>query len=131
MSSEASSVNAVDLKRLGWVQVYCQSGLSKGYGLATSVYSTAKTYAPASLNPVLAAVEDKVSEYGTPLAHQGADFSERILELADKKVGPGLRGRRLSQAGVAFKPSFERARVSSFPARRSMELSSPPTSFMR
>ncbi|KAK9816682.1 hypothetical protein WJX72_003614 [[Myrmecia] bisecta] len=75
-----------DLKRLAFVRSYSGYYWDKGYGLASSVYTTGKSYVPDRLNGSIKAVEETVSEYGTPLVVAVQDKSDQVLHIVDSKV---------------------------------------------
>jgi hypothetical protein len=85
MGAEATS-SASDLKRLEFLRTYTGYFVGKGYDLAFTLYSNGKSYAPARIEPAVKAVEDKVTEYGTPLVNIVQDQSESILKTLDTKV---------------------------------------------
>nr|ARQ20716.1 oil globule protein [Lobosphaera incisa] len=81
-----NNASGADLKRLAFVRSYSDYYFQKGYGLASSVYSTGKSYAPDRFHGSIAAVEQTVSEYGTPLVTAVQDKSDQVLHLVDSKV---------------------------------------------
>ena len=62
-SDLTSTQSAYSLKRLGFVRDYSGYYWSKSSGLASQLYNGSKQYAPASLQPHIKTVEDKVSVY--------------------------------------------------------------------
>ncbi len=77
-----------DLKRLDFIRSYSSYALDKTYGLASNVYDTGKQYAPASLKPRIKAMEEKVTEVGSPLVSKLQDRSDFVLHTLDGKARP-------------------------------------------
>lgn len=75
-----------DLKRLGFIRSYSSYALDKTYSLASEVYATGKHYLPGSLEPRIKAVEEKVTEVGSPLVSKLQDRSDFVLHTLDSKV---------------------------------------------
>ncbi len=84
-----NNASGADLKRLAFIRSYSDYYFQKGYGLASSVYSTGKSYAPDRFHGSIAAVEQTVSEYGTPLVTAVQDKSDQVLQIVDSKVRQG------------------------------------------
>ncbi|DBA76813.1 TPA: hypothetical protein ACH3X2_008832 [Trebouxia sp. C0005] len=78
--------SADELKRLAFVRNYSGFCLSKGYSLASSVYSTSRAYTPARLNSSMQAMEDVISEYSSPMIMAVQDQSKRALYQIDHQV---------------------------------------------
>lgn len=85
MGAEAHSG---DLKRLHFIRSYSSYALDKTYSLASNVYCTGKHYAPASLEPHIKTMEEKVTSVGSPLVSQLQDRSDFVLHTLDSKVCP-------------------------------------------
>lgn len=83
MGAEAHSG---DLKRLDFIRSYSSYALDKTYSLASNVYCTGKHYAPASLEPRIKFMEEKVTEYSSPLVSKLQDRSDFVLHTVDSKV---------------------------------------------
>lgn len=77
-----------DLKRLDFIRSYSSYALDKTYSLATNVYDTGKQYAPESLKPRIKAMEEKVTEMGSPLVSKLQDRSDFVLHTLDSKARP-------------------------------------------
>lgn len=74
------------LKRLGFVRDYSGFYWNKSSGLASQLYANSKHYAPASVQPRIKAVEDKVSEYSYPAFTTLQDRSDSVLRVLDSQV---------------------------------------------
>ena len=85
-SDLSSAQSSYSLKRLGFVRDYSGFYWSKGSGLASQLYNSSKKYAPASMQPRIKAVEDKVSEYSHPALVTVQDKSDSVLHVLDSKV---------------------------------------------
>lgn len=81
MVSESS-----DLKYFGGMQ--SKGGQAANYttDVAGKLYTSAKQYIPESVQPHVKAVEDKVSEYGSPVLTTLQDKGGNVLQFADSKV---------------------------------------------
>ena len=86
-SDLTSPTSSYSLKRLGFVRDYSGYYWSKSSGLASNAYNSGKQYAPASFQPRIKAVEDKVSEYSHPAFVTLQDKSDSVLHVLDSKVG--------------------------------------------
>jgi hypothetical protein len=75
-----------DLKRLNFIKSYSIFALDKTYSIASNLYTTGKGYAPSSLEPRIKAVEEKVTEVGSPLVSKLQDRSDTVLHTLDSKV---------------------------------------------
>lgn len=85
-SDLSSTKPAYGLKRLGFVRDYSGYYWTKSSGLASHLYTSGKQYAPASLQPRIKTVEDKVSEYSHPAFVTIQDKSDSVLHVLDAKV---------------------------------------------
>ena len=81
MVSESS-----DLKYFGGVQSKTGQAANYTTDVAGKLYTTAKQYIPESVQPTVKAVEDKVSEYGSPVLTTLQDQGGKFLQVADSKV---------------------------------------------
>ncbi len=81
MVSESS-----DLKYFGTVQSKTGQAANYTTDVAGKLYTSAKQYIPDSVQPHVKAVEDKVSEYGSPALTTLQDKSGKFLQIADSKV---------------------------------------------
>lgn len=84
----AAVENSNDLKRLNFIKSYSIFALDKTYSIASNIYTTGKGYAPASLEPRIKAVEEKVTEVSSPLVSKLQDRSENALQTLDSKASP-------------------------------------------
>jgi hypothetical protein len=75
-----------ELKRLDFVKSYSSQVLDYTYSLASQLYTTGKGYAPASLEPRIKAVEEKVTEVGSPFVSKLQDRGDMVLHTLDSKV---------------------------------------------
>lgn len=79
------------LKRLDFVRAYSEYYWSKANNLVAAVYSNSRALVPSALNSSIRAVEDKVTELGTPLLAAVQSRSEQVLTSLDRKVLPPCR----------------------------------------
>jgi Rubber elongation factor protein (REF) len=70
------------LKKLQFVPEYG----SKGYSMATNVYSTAKDRLPASLKAKVDQVEESVTEVSAPYITKAQDKGAELLKIVDDQV---------------------------------------------
>jgi hypothetical protein len=89
-----------ELKRLDFVKSYSSQVLDYTYNLASSLYTTGKHYAPASFEPRIKAVEEKVTEVGSPFVSKLQDRGDLVLHTLDSKVD-----KLLIQAGKFYDSS--------------------------
>lgn len=82
MAPEAGS----DLKQLNFVQEKGGQAINYTSNVAGKVYSTTKEYIPQQFHPHVKSVEDKVSEYGSPVLTTVQDKGGNALQFADSKV---------------------------------------------
>ena len=68
--------------------VQSKTGQAANYttDVAGKLYTTAKQYVPESAQGTVKLVEDKVSEYGSPVLTTLQDKGGKILQVADSKV---------------------------------------------
>ena len=85
-SDLSSTKSAYGLKRLGFVRDYSGYYWTKSSSLASQLYNSGKQYAPASVQPRIKAVEDKLSEYSHPAFVTLQDKSDSVLHVLDGKV---------------------------------------------
>jgi hypothetical protein len=76
------------LKKLNFVPEYG----TKGYNLASNVYSTAKSYVPASFKEPLSKVEESVAAASAPYVTKAQDKGTEILKVVDDQVIYGRWG---------------------------------------
>ena len=81
MVSESS-----DLKYFGGVQSKTGQAANYTTDVAGKLYTTAKQYVPEGAQGTVKLVEDKVSEYGSPVLTTLQDKGGKILQVADSKV---------------------------------------------
>lgn len=74
------------LKRLDFVRAYSEYYWAKANTIATAVYSNSRALVPAALNSSIRVVEEKVSEFGSPLIAAVQSRSEQVLTSLDRKV---------------------------------------------
>ena len=74
------------LKRLDFVRAYSEYYWSKANNIVTAVYTNSRALVPSALNSSIRAVEDKVTEFGTPLLAAVQSRSEQVLTSLDSKV---------------------------------------------
>ena len=75
-----------DLKRLAFLRNYSGYCVNKGYSLASSVYMTGRSLAPARLDSGLKTVEQTISGYSMPLVMAVQDQSMKALSQLDHQV---------------------------------------------
>ena len=78
------------LKRLDFIRAYSEYYWAKANTIAAALYSNSRALCPSSLDGSLRAVEDKVSELGSPLLAAVQSRSEQVLTSLDRKVLPRL-----------------------------------------
>jgi hypothetical protein len=71
-----------NLKKLAFVPEYG----SKGYSMATNVYSTTKEKLPASLKAKVDQIEETVTEVSAPYITKAQDKGTEILKIVDNQV---------------------------------------------
>ena len=74
------------LKRLDFVRAYSEYYWTKANSIVATVYSNSRALVPSALDSSIRAVEDKVSEIGTPLLTAVQTRSEQVLTSLDRKV---------------------------------------------
>ena len=74
--------NGAQLKKLNFVPEYG----SKGYCVATNVYSSAKERLPASLKAKVDQVEETVTEASAPYITKAQDKGSELLKIVDDQV---------------------------------------------
>lgn len=77
------------LKRLDFVRAYSEYYWSKANNIVTAVYTNSRALVPSALNSSIRAVEDKVTEFGTPLLAAVQSRGEQVLTSLDRKVCSG------------------------------------------
>ena len=77
-----SATEQNSLKKLSFVPEYG----TKGYELATNVYSTAKSYVPAPLQDRLTKVEETVTAASAPYITKAQDKGTDLLKVVDSQV---------------------------------------------
>lgn len=82
------SVDQTSLKKLNFVPEYG----TKGYNLASNVYSTAKNYVPASFKEQLTKVEESVAAASAPYVTKAQDKGTELLKVMDDQVSYGRYG---------------------------------------
>lgn len=88
-----TAANSEELKKLGFVpQVSTQA-----YNTLGSVYTTAKTYVPASLKPQVERVEETVTSISAPYIAKAQDKGTELLKAVDDRVD-----KTLSQAQAVY-----------------------------
>ena len=75
-----------DLKRLAFLRNYSGYCVNKGYSLASSVYMTGRSLAPARLDSGLKTVEQTITGYSMPLVTAVQDQSLKALSQLDQQV---------------------------------------------
>lgn len=78
--------NRRSLKRLDFVRAYSEYYWSKANNIVAAVYTNSRALVPSALNSSIRAVEDKVTEFGTPLLAAVQSRSEQVLTSLDRKV---------------------------------------------
>jgi len=86
-SLKTAAPTSQQLNRLGFVPKY--SNLVTSY--ASSLYSTAKGYVPASLKPKVNSVEQFAAKHGSPVATKLADGSQEFLLVADSQIDGAIK----------------------------------------
>lgn len=79
---QAGQNGQADLKRLAFVPEVAE----KAVNTASSLYSTSKTYVPASLKPRLDGLEEQVGNLSAPYVAKAQDTSSELLKTIDQKV---------------------------------------------
>ncbi|KAG7669525.1 hypothetical protein Ndes2526B_g05866 [Nannochloris sp. 'desiccata'] len=79
--------NEAQLKQLNFVPEYG----SKGYFMATNVYSTAKDKLPASLKAKVDQVEETVTEASAPYITKAQDKGSELLKIVDDQVDKAMQ----------------------------------------
>ncbi|KAK9907730.1 hypothetical protein WJX75_008823 [Coccomyxa subellipsoidea] len=82
--------NRRSLKRLDFVRAYSEYYWSKANNIVAAVYTNSRALVPSALNSSIRAVEDKVTEFGTPLLAAVQSRSEQVLTSLDRKVDSAL-----------------------------------------
>jgi len=77
-----TATNDNGLKKLNFVPEYG----SKGYEIATNVYTTAKSYVPAPLQDSLTKVEESVTAATAPYITKAQDKGTDLLKVVDTQV---------------------------------------------
>jgi IMP dehydrogenase/GMP reductase len=70
------------LKRVGFVP---EAG-TKGYEIASQIYTTAKGYVPATIQPTVTKVEETMTNATAPYLAVAQDKSVELLKVVDVKV---------------------------------------------
>jgi len=81
MVSESS-----DMKYFGGVQSITGQAANYTTDVAGKLYTSAKQYVPERAQPTVKNIEDKVSEYGSPVLTTLQDKGGKLLQVADSKV---------------------------------------------
>lgn len=71
-----------ELKKLGFVSEYG----TKGYEIATNVYTSAKSYVPAPIQEKLTKVEETVAVATAPYVTKAQDKGTEVLKAVDVQV---------------------------------------------
>lgn len=74
------------MKYFGGVQTMTGQAANYTTDVAGKLYTSAKQYVPERAQPTVKAVEDKVSEYGSPVLTTIQDKGGKMLQVADSKV---------------------------------------------
>lgn len=74
------------LKKLGFVP----EASARSYEIATNIYSTAKSYVPASLQPRIEKVEESVTNASAPYVTKAQDKGAELLKAADERVDKAI-----------------------------------------
>lgn len=121
--TETKMAENTGLKKLSFVP----ENITKGYTIASNVYTTAKSYVPAPLQTHLSRVEETVTAVSAPYISKAQDKGTELLKAVDERVraprGPAPRwllARRILDGPAAA------ARWLQAPARP-FELTSPPS----
>jgi hypothetical protein len=71
-----------EFKRLGWVQGYATQATS----LANNVYTQARSFVPASLEPFVVQLEETAVSITVPYVTLAQDAAEKVLSSVDAQV---------------------------------------------